>query len=63
MEWEDYEKLMPKRSEAFETKTQVNVKCPKCGKKIWRCNDVVLRSYPTQCQYECECGWVGYAHI
>lgn len=56
MKWEDYEKLRPKKSELFEIRTQVDVKCPKCGKKIWRRNDITLTSYPAQYQYECECG-------
>lgn len=63
MEWEDYKKLMPIKSKAFETRTQVDIKCPKCGKKIWRRNDITLTSYPEQYQYECECGWVGYAFV
>ena len=63
MEWEDYDKLMPKKDETFETRTQVDVKCPNCGKKIWRRNDIILTSYPAKYQYECECGWVGYAFI
>ena len=63
MTWEDYEKLRPIMSEAFKRITQVDVKCPKCGKKIWRRNDIVLTSYPAQYQYECECGWVGYAFV
>lgn len=49
-EWENYNLA----------RTQVNAKCPKCGKKIWRRNDIVRASYPAQYQYECECGWVGY---
>ena len=61
MEWEDYKKLMPIKT--FETRTQVDIKCPKCGKKIWRRNDITLTTYPEQYQYECECGWVGYAFI
>ena len=61
MEWEQYEKLMPKKIN--EPMTQVDVKCPKCGKKIWRRNDIVLTTYPAQYQYECECGWIGYAFI
>ena len=63
MKWEKYEKQMPIKPEEWQYKTQVDVKCPKCGKKIWRRNDIVLTSYPVMYQYECECGWVGYAYI
>ena len=63
MTWEDYQKLIPKNDKVFKTRTQVDVKCPKCEKKIWRRNDIVLTSYPVQYQYECECGWVGYTFI
>ena len=63
MKWEQYEKQMPIKPEEWQYKTQVNVECPKCGKKIWRRNDIVLASYPAKYQYECECGWIGYSHI
>ena len=63
MKWEQYEKQMPIRSIEFEKRTQVDVECPKCGKKIWRRNDIVLTSNPPQYRYECDCGWVGSAHI
>ena len=63
MKWDQYEKQMPIKPEEWQCKTQVDVECPKCGKKIWRRNDIVLTSYPAQYQYECECGWIGYAHI
>lgn len=63
MTWEDYEKLRPIKAEIYQARTQVDVKCPECGKKIWRRNDIVLTSYPAQYQYECDCGWVGYAFI
>ena len=61
MEWEQYKELTPEKIN--EPKTQVDARCPKCGKKIWRRNDIVLTTYPAQHKYECECGWVGYAFI
>ena len=60
MKWEEYEKLMPSRPE-WQPRTQVDVECPKCGKKLWRRNDVVLTTYPEQYKYECDCGWWGSA--
>lgn len=67
MKWEDYERLKPVKSYDWESKTQVNVECPQCGKKIWRKNDsgVVLTVYPPiyKYAYECECGWSGLADI
>lgn len=37
-----------------------DIDCPKCGKKIYVRTDVILFSYPSKSQYECDCGWVGY---
>lgn len=58
--WEDYSSI----KQAFDfipARTRVDVACPECGKQLWRRNDIVLTSYPAQYQYECDCGWVGYA--
>ena len=60
MKWEDYNKQMPQEY-VFKERTQVNVECPKCGKKLWRRNDITLTTYPEQYKYECECGWWGSA--
>lgn len=40
-----------------------DIVCPICGKKIFKRTDIALTSYPAQYQYECECGWVGYAYV
>ena len=58
MKWEEFSTKAPKEM-VFEAKEQVNVECPKCGKKIWRRNDIVLATFPAQYRYECECGWWG----
>lgn len=58
--WEDYSSIQ----EAFgfiPGRTKVDVACPECGKQLWRRNDIVLTSHPAKYQYECECGWIGYA--
>lgn len=60
MKWEEYnDAIQPQRQ--FSNREQVDVECPKCGKKIWRRNDIVLPTYPAKYQYECDCGWIGYA--
>ena len=60
-EWNVYSKSMP--CAIFTGKEQVNVKCPICGKLIYRRTDIVLTTYPAKYQYECECGWRGTAFI
>jgi len=56
MKWEDYH---PKPV-LMEARTQVDVECPVCGKKLWKRTDITLTSIPPQYRYECECGWVGF---
>ena len=59
MKWEDYKKReLP--TELFVNRVQTDIECPKCGRKVWKRNDIVLTSYPPKYQYECDCGWVGY---
>lgn len=37
---------------------ETNIKCPKCGKFIYKDVGVVLASYPPQYRYTCiNCGW------
>ena len=45
------------------TMVLTNISCPKCGKRIYFDNSVVLTTYPVQYSYICECGWYGYSHI
>ena len=40
---------------------KTDIQCPVCGQYIYRRNDIVLTSNPPKRQYECRCGWVGYA--
>lgn len=62
MKWGDIEKEWP--DIIFDTNRQkTDIDCPRCGKKIFKRTDIVLTSNPPQYQYECECGWVGYAHV
>lgn len=60
MKWEEFKK------EYSETVTstnweETNIECPKCGRKLFKRTDIVLTTYPAQYQYECNCGWIGYA--
>ena len=54
---------MMHETNVFMNRVQVDVECPKCKKKLWKRLDIVLTSFPCQYQYECECGWVGYAYV
>ena len=62
MKWEEHVLQMPSQ-EQFQNRKLTNIECPKCGKKLWKRMDIVLTSYPEQYQYECDCGWIGYAHM
>ena len=61
MTWEEFEKINQKEYYTDESKRKItDIECPKCGKKIYMRTDIILASYPPKCQYECDCGWVGY---
>lgn len=62
MKWEDVANQYPETS-AFTGREKTDIDCPKCGKKMYKRTDIVLTSYPPTYQYECECGWVGYARV
>ncbi len=62
MKWDEFNEIgnatgMP------STMVLTNINCPKCGKRIYLDNSVVLTTYPVQYSYICECGWYGYSHI
>lgn len=59
MKWEEIKNLCPDITNRKET----DIDCPECGKKIFKRTDIVLTTYPEQYQYECECGWIGYAFV
>lgn len=56
IDWENYHPTAPE----IVGRVITNVKCPKCGKRVWKRTDIVLTSYPVQYIYECDCGWCGY---
>lgn len=62
MKWSEIENYIP---EASSNREKTDIECPKCGKYIYRCTDIILTSYPPQYRYECDCGWVGsgYAKV
>lgn len=62
MKWEDIEKQYPE-TWVYTNRELTDIDCPKCGKKLFKRTDIVLTSYPPQYQYECECGFVGYAYV
>lgn len=62
MKWEDVEKQYPQMYTCTNLQ-KTDIDCPICGKKIFKRTDIVLTSYPSKYQYECECGWVGYAYV
>ena len=38
-----------------------NIRCPKCGEKVYKLNNQIYTSYPPKHKYICKrCGWVGY---
>ena len=61
MRWEEFEKQYPQTS-SYTNLEETDIDCPRCGKKIFKRLDIVLTSCPVQYQYECKCGWIGYAH-
>jgi len=61
MKWEDFKEMYPNTS-AFTNLVRTDIECPKCGKPLFERTDIVLTSWPAQYQYECTCGFVGYAH-
>lgn len=60
MTWEEFKNQKPEEN-LFTNLIKTNIECPKCQKKLYKRTDIVLTSYPAQYQYECECGWIGYA--
>lgn len=62
MKWEDFERMYS-QTQVYTNKVKTDIECPKCGKRLFFRNDIVLASYPVKFQYECECGFVGYSHI
>lgn len=60
MTWEEFKKQYSETS-SYTNLKETDIDCPRCGKKIFKRLDIVLTSYPAQYQYECKCGWIGYA--
>lgn len=59
--WDAFSAVGPKE-ELFRTEKATNIICPKCGRKLRKRTDITLTTYPAQYQYECDCGFKGYAY-
>lgn len=59
----DWDKLKKQYSETLTITNweETVIECPKCGRKLFELTDIILTTYPAQYQYECNCGWIGYA--
>ena len=62
MKWDEVKNQYPETS-AYTNLQKTDIDCPKCGEKIFKRTDIVLTTWPAMYQYECKCGWVGYAHL
>lgn len=60
MKWDEFRKQYSE-TVAVTNREETNIECPKCGRKLFKRTDIVLTTYPAQYQYECNCGWIGYA--
>ena len=60
MTWEEL--LNEDISSSFNGQVQTDISCPKCGRKIYLDNTIILTSYPEKYVYWCSCGWKGFAH-
>lgn len=38
-----------------------DIDCPKCGRKIYLDNTMILTSFPAKYRYWCSCGWTDCA--
>lgn len=61
MTWDEF--LNVKVEEDFTGQVQTDIKCPKCGRKIYLNSTLVLTSYPAKYLYWCSCGWEGTAPL
>lgn len=61
MKWDEFVGRNNIQNVTWEQRTMTDIECPRCNRKIWRRNDITLTSLPPKYQYECQCGWVGYA--
>lgn len=60
MKWDEFRKQCLE-TDVVTNREETNIECPKCGRKLFKRTDIVLTTYPAQYQYECNCGWIGYA--
>ena len=60
MNWEEF-KEYGYSNPTYPNMIETDISCPVCGRSIYMRTDIVLTSFPAQYQYECKCGWIGYA--
>lgn len=65
MTWEEFQDICGNSSDLLtrmrSNREITNIECPNCGAHLYKRTDIALRSYPPKYQYECDCGFVGYA--
>lgn len=47
----------------YDGQILTDIDCPKCGRKIYLDDRIVLTTYPAKYYYWCPCGWTGSAYI
>lgn len=61
MNWEEFKEHGYTNS-TYPNMIKTDISCPICGRPIYMRTDKVLTSIPAQYEYDCKCGWIGYAH-
>lgn len=61
MTWEEF--LNTPINSHLTGQIQTDIECPKCGRKIYLNERIILTSYPAKYAYWCACGWDGAAPI
>ena len=58
MEWEEYKEKKKIMLDYGGNLQETNIKCPKCGKFIYKDVGMVLATFPPEYRYTCmKCGW------
>ena len=51
--WDEYTKS-PNTAKPYDKMIQVNIKCPQCGRPLYKCLNVIYCSLPPQYAYKCK---------
>ncbi len=61
IEWNDFMNGISNFNIENNNEELTNIRCPKCGEKVYKLNNQIYTSYPPKHKYICKkCGWVGY---